>query len=184
MTNEEMTAVILNHARECLELKELSDDVVANREAYQAQQDITEEARGMIAELRAAVRAANSLSGGERGSAISLAVMEATQQVSNRCARSLSLYADWVLAEAKHEDAVAKHYEGLAKLIAHNEQRDWYFTFGSDHENAMYYVMIHGTFAGAREEMIQRHGAAWAFQYRSAEVAGVDRFGLCQLADK
>jgi hypothetical protein len=61
------------------------------------------------------------------------------------------------------------------------EEKDWYFTFGIGHEHdgqsmGNCYVVFHGTFGDAREKMIDRFGLKWAFQYGSAEKAGVERF--------
>jgi len=58
-------------------------------------------------------------------------------------------------------------------------KQDWYFTFGYGHDPGIgYYAVFHGTYGSAREEMIQRWGKKWAFQYGSAEKAGVKRFKL------
>lgn len=59
--------------------------------------------------------------------------------------------------------------------------RDWYFTFGSDHQHPRGYVKIYGTFHTARDEMMRRYGSAWAFQYESARDAGVERYGLYEV---
>ena len=58
------------------------------------------------------------------------------------------------------------------------EPQRWYFTFGIGSENAGRYEVIEGTCDEARAEMFRRHGAAWAFQYKTAEDAGVERWGL------
>lgn len=63
--------------------------------------------------------------------------------------------------------------------------RDWYFTFGSgqfDPETGVplvcRYVVIHGTYRQARDQMVARWGTNWSFQYDSAESAGVAQFHL------
>jgi len=60
-------------------------------------------------------------------------------------------------------------------------RQDWYFTFGYAHRHPGCYTVIYGTFAEARAEMVRRHGREWAFQYSSAEEAGVERYGLRQV---
>lgn len=62
------------------------------------------------------------------------------------------------------------------------EQQDWYFTFGSGQRMFIghnpgdvgpseglhlmgYYVVIHGTFASARERMVKVLGIIWSSQY-------------------
>lgn len=49
------------------------------------------------------------------------------------------------------------------------EKQNWYFTFGTGHEHADRFVKIYGTFIEARNEMFERFGSAWAFQYSEAE---------------
>lgn len=66
------------------------------------------------------------------------------------------------------------------------ETRDtYYFTFGFGHRHprtgallANGYTVIEGTRASARARMIELFGNQWAFQYDSAEAAGVGRFDL------
>ena len=69
----------------------------------------------------------------------------------------------------------AKHAGTLA------ETRDWFFTFGSAHAHPNGYVRIHGTFVTARDTMFKRYGAKWAFQYPTAEQAGVYRWNLTEV---
>ena len=57
-------------------------------------------------------------------------------------------------------------------------RRDWYFTFGGAHAFPNGFVKIHGTYGEARDQMVQWFGDKWAFQYPSAEEAGVERFNL------
>lgn len=66
-----------------------------------------------------------------------------------------------------------------------DESKDYYFTFGFGHVDpgsglslANCYTVIRGTFNSARDEMVARYGNKWAFQYGSAEEAGVERWGL------
>ena len=59
-----------------------------------------------------------------------------------------------------------------------DHKQDWYFTFGFGHQYPNCYTVIHGTMGEAREEMVRRHGDKWAFQYRTAYDAGVNRFNL------
>lgn len=68
-----------------------------------------------------------------------------------------------------------------------HEVRDWYFTFGAGHFDqetgtplATRYVKINGTYKAARQRMILQFGAHWAFQYESAEHAGVGPFELVE----
>ena len=65
-------------------------------------------------------------------------------------------------------------------------RQDWFFTFGSDHRlNGMplsrRFVRIHGTSNEARALMVEHFGKGWAFQYASAEEAGVQRHDLTEL---
>ncbi|WP_433651065.1 hypothetical protein ACQP2C_00030 [Micromonospora zamorensis] len=59
--------------------------------------------------------------------------------------------------------------------------QNWYFTFGSGQQHDGKYVVIHGTHDAARDEMIAHFGNRWAFQYGTADRAGVDEFGLVEL---
>jgi hypothetical protein len=68
----------------------------------------------------------------------------------------------------------------MDKEISHM-QNFWYFTFGSGHKHPNGYVKIHGTFDEARQEMCNRFGEKWAFQYRTAEDAGVDAYNLYEV---
>ena len=63
------------------------------------------------------------------------------------------------------------------------EQRQyWYFSFNLDHPFfAGHYVTFYGTYAEAREEMLEYFGKKWAFQYSSAEKLGVGRWNLKKL---
>lgn len=72
--------------------------------------------------------------------------------------------------------------EGMAGASAEVE-KDWFFTFGSSHAHPNGYVVFHGTHASAREQMFDVFGSVWAFQYDSAEAAGVERFNLKLVED-
>lgn len=68
------------------------------------------------------------------------------------------------------------------------EPKDWFFTFGTNHGETKYglnrgrtYVKIHGTFREARDAMFSVYYNKWAFQYSSAEEAGVERFNLYEI---
>ncbi len=58
------------------------------------------------------------------------------------------------------------------------QEKDWYFTFGSGQAFPNGYVKIRGTFASARAAMFDRFGPKWSMQYGSAEEAGVERWNL------
>ena len=48
--------------------------------------------------------------------------------------------------------------------------KDWYFTFGIGDINSMKYVRITASsYDAAREEMFNRYGSKWAFQYSEEE---------------
>lgn len=50
------------------------------------------------------------------------------------------------------------------------EERKWYvFTFGYGQKHEGRFVRIFGTYAEARQEMIDRFGIEWAFQYSQEE---------------
>jgi hypothetical protein len=58
-------------------------------------------------------------------------------------------------------------------------RRDWYFTFGiGDPLYQGRYIVFHGTFDEARDQMFAHFGSKWAFQYASAEAAGVQKYAL------
>ena len=61
--------------------------------------------------------------------------------------------------------------------------KSFYFTFGCGSDNANCYVEIQAEDYGkAREIMFEHYGDKWAFQYDSAEKAGVMEFGLYRLS--
>ena len=60
-------------------------------------------------------------------------------------------------------------------------KQDWYFTFGFKSPYRDNYIIIHGEEEEARQEMFRRFDKNWAFQYKSACAAGVDKWGLQRL---
>jgi hypothetical protein len=66
------------------------------------------------------------------------------------------------------------------------------YTFGFGHKHpvtgeslANHFAVIEGeTGEHCRAEMLNHFGNAWAFQYRNAELAGVERFNLTELSWK
>lgn len=65
----------------------------------------------------------------------------------------------------------------------------WYFTFGGDHTHPLTgenlrraYVVVTGTHDGARAALVAVFGCAWSFQYSSADMAGVETYGLREVA--
>jgi hypothetical protein len=68
-------------------------------------------------------------------------------------------------------------------------EQEWFFTFGFGHCDpvsgeslAKCYVRITGSFELARQHMYNAYGNKWAFQYASAEKAGVERYQLREIA--
>lgn len=47
----------------------------------------------------------------------------------------------------------------------HETQQWWVFTFGVGHPHEGHYVKYFGTYAEARNRMIDKYGLKWAFQY-------------------
>lgn len=60
--------------------------------------------------------------------------------------------------------------------------KKYYFTFGfgQPHENC-YHVIEANNSVEARAKMFERFSDKWAFQYESAEEAGVEKFGLREI---
>lgn len=57
--------------------------------------------------------------------------------------------------------------------------KTYWFTFGLGHTERPSYTWIEAHDAdSARAQMFLEYGARWAFQYDSAEAAGVKRFAL------
>jgi len=74
-------------------------------------------------------------------------------------------------------------YERARKLrLSPVEQdQDWYFTWGCNQGHDNCYTIIFGTYESARTAMVAYWGNNWAFQYPSAEAAGVYEFNLKRL---
>lgn len=50
------------------------------------------------------------------------------------------------------------------------DKQQWYiFTFGSGQKHAGHYVRFFGTYASARQQMMEQYGTAYAFQYSEDE---------------
>lgn len=45
----------------------------------------------------------------------------------------------------------------------------YYFTFGWGQQNGGHYVKFYGTYETARQQMIDRYGLSWGFQYSEDE---------------
>lgn len=82
------------------------------------------------------------------------------------------------------EQEVARHHARLEAEAA-DPQQDWYFTFGHGQHHRITgehllgaYVVIHGTYLGARQVMVSAFGTRWCDQYPSASAAGVPEFKL------
>jgi hypothetical protein len=88
--------------------------------------------------------------------------------------------------EQDFEAEVARHAERLEADRAGVEPvQDWYFTFGHGQYHRVTgehllgaYVVINGTYAEARERMVDAFGTAWCDQYVDAERAGVAEYSL------
>lgn len=50
-----------------------------------------------------------------------------------------------------------------------NERQNWIFTFGCGQQNEGKFVKFFGTFGEAREQMCEKFGNDWAFQYSEEE---------------
>lgn len=61
------------------------------------------------------------------------------------------------------------------------KEQDYFFTFGGGQAYPNHYIVFHGTYVTAREQMMSRFGRKWSMQYSSKEDAGVDRWGLKEL---
>ena len=76
----------------------------------------------------------------------------------------------------------------IHKLIEVIVMNKYYFTFGTNHFTeggtnlSNFYVVIEAeSYYEAREKMFDVRGDKWAFQYESAEEAGVERFYLMEM---
>lgn len=50
-----------------------------------------------------------------------------------------------------------------------DKEKWYYFTFGAGQKNAGHYVKFFGTYFDARDQMIEKYGYKWAFQYSQEE---------------
>lgn len=73
---------------------------------------------------------------------------------------------------------LVKRLKARTKLVG--ESRKWWFTFtlGDATYGGGCYAVFEGTYKEAREKMGERFGDKWAFQYESAEAAGVEEWSL------
>lgn len=59
--------------------------------------------------------------------------------------------------------------EEMCDLMCDNKipegEQTWIFTFGSGQQHAGHYVKIDGTYDSARNEMFDKYGDDWGFQY-------------------
>lgn len=62
-------------------------------------------------------------------------------------------------------------------------QAEWLFTFGYGQPHEGRFVRIVGTFRGAREEMVRRHGRRWSFQYPAAEEPELREVGMREFGE-
>ena len=49
------------------------------------------------------------------------------------------------------------------------QERYWIFTFGCGQQHAGHYVKFYGTYTSAREQMLEKYGTEWCFQYSEDE---------------
>lgn len=68
------------------------------------------------------------------------------------------------------------------------QSQDWFFTFGADHIHpdtgqrlGKSYVRIYGTCDSTRDVMFAAFGNRWSHQYKTAERAGADKYGLTEV---
>ena len=61
--------------------------------------------------------------------------------------------------------------------------QDWIFTFGYGHAHPNKFVRFHGTFIGARKQMLKTYGSAWAFQYPASEEESLKRHFITELKE-
>ena len=61
-------------------------------------------------------------------------------------------------------------------------KEDWYFTFGVNTDKANKFYKSHGTYDEAREDMVNKFGQKWAFQYNEKEfLPQIERFNLTEI---
>ena len=68
--------------------------------------------------------------------------------------------------------------------MTEEQAKFWFFTFGCGQQHAGKYVQIFGTYASARDLMVEEFGGKWSMQYDSAEEAGVEKWGYTLLEAK
>ncbi|MET7949263.1 hypothetical protein [Micromonospora sp. NPDC005324] len=105
---------------------------------------------------------------------------------------SKSKRATWQSTQSDLGEGLSVYFEGMPapepveaqadELPADEVEQVWVFTFGSGQEHDGRYVLIYGTRAEARAEMVLHFGNRWCDQYASTKAAGVNEFGLTQLA--
>jgi len=73
----------------------------------------------------------------------------------------------------------------MTTSVYSDQPQTWYFTFGFEHRHprtnaplANCYTTVYGTIDETRAHMLSIFGNKWAFQYASAERAGVERYNL------
>jgi hypothetical protein len=92
------------------------------------------------------------------------------------------------MEETRMQEAFKKMFEKdiAVEKDAGEEPKDWYFTFGYDHQTPEgsslknCYMVFNGTFSEARMQMFEVWGNQWSHQYFSSEAAGVERFNLTE----
>lgn len=63
-----------------------------------------------------------------------------------------------------------------------SSEQDWFFTFGySQKHGPNGYTVFNGTFETARQQMVEKYGNKWSFQYPTAEDAGVEQYRLIKI---
>lgn len=108
-----------------------------------------------------------------------------SQEISFTVRADFNEVADKIAAlEAKKAETIKTFNETIGKITAEitklqaielSEPTEtvvldqWYFTFGGNHEHPNGYVVIAGTYEGAREQMVKHFGDKWAFQYSSKD---------------
>jgi len=75
-----------------------------------------------------------------------------------------------VVSSINVEESEIEAFKDKVKTIL-GKLQDFYFTFCADQNHAGHYVKINGTYASAREKMIERYSEKWGFQYFEKEWA-------------
>jgi transcriptional regulator with XRE-family HTH domain len=100
-----------------------------------------------------------------------------------RTVASLGECLDCPSARDHYADDVRQATEQPATPEPVGEMSDYYFTFGCGQAHEGCYTIIQASNSGeARLEMNRRYGEKWAFQYNSAEAAGVEKWGLKKIS--